>query len=269
MKIHRTALFGAAGIIVAGLGGRAAVTVPNPDYKVEGLVNSADNASGAMAPNTIATLYGTDLAFFTAALGAGDVRGGKIPSELPLSGVRVYVGSTAAGIYYISPTQINFLIPAEIPPRKTTVQVVRQGAAGPEVPITLVAAAPAFYMLDSERVVAQHLDGTVVRTDHPAHRGEIIILYGTGLGQTDPMLRNGEVAKKAQPIALAHDLKILFDGKPIGADDLFYAGTAPAFSGLYQINLRVPKDVGVDPEIRIGVGEQMSPKNIRLVVRGE
>ncbi|HZU26850.1 MAG TPA: hypothetical protein VFA04_15095 [Bryobacteraceae bacterium] len=238
-----------------------------PTYSAAGLVNSADYVGGPLAPNTIATIYGTNLSDGTEALISKFIHDGRIPTQLPLSSVRVYVGGAggAASIYYVSPTQINFLIPAEMHPQTTYFQITRGSLAGPAVPITLVPMTPAFYMLDSERVVAQHLDGSVIRTDHPAHPGEIVILYATGLGQTNPPSRNGEIPTRARPIA--GSLEILLDGRAVDPKRLLYAGTAPGFAGLYQINLSLPVDVGVDPQIQMSGGGVTSPKNIRLVVR--
>jgi uncharacterized protein (TIGR03437 family) len=238
-----------------------------PSYTAAGLVNSADNMLGPMAPNTIATLYGTGLADGTEALISNYIRDNTIPTVLPFSSVRIFVGSSAlmAGIYYVSPTQINFLLPAEMPLKATTIRVERGSLVGDEIPITIIPMTPAFYMLDAERVVAQHLDGSVIRTDHAAQPGEIVILYATGLGQTLPKVRSGEVCMTARRIA--GPLTILLDGKPVDAKNLLYAGTAPGFAGLYQINLRLPVDAGVDPEIRMAAGDQVSPPHIRLVVR--
>src|SRR5579884_153800 len=106
-----------------------------PTYTATQLVNSADYVPGALAPNTIVALFGTDLSYNTAALAAGEIRGSTLPVELPNTGVHVYVAGQMANIYYVSPTQINFLIPAEIPPSPTFFQVVRDGAAGPKLPV--------------------------------------------------------------------------------------------------------------------------------------
>jgi len=243
------------------------VGVQMPTYTAGQLVNSADYVAGALAPNTIAALFGTNLSYNTAALAKAEIRGSTMPVELPNTGVHVYVGGMMATIYYVSPTQINFLVPAEIPPSATTFQVVRDGAAGPRLPVNIVPVAPAFYLLDSVRVVAELLDGSVITTGNPAHPGDIVILYATGLGQTMPPLRNGEVPQTAKRIADQADLKILLNGKAVDAGNILYAGTAPMFSGLYQINLRLPSPLGTDPEIRIGMADQMSPTGIKLVVR--
>ncbi len=266
MKTTILVAVAAAALLCGNAAADNAVPSAGPTYTASQLVNSADYVAGALAPNTIVALFGSNLSFTTAALATYEIQNATLPTELPSSGVHVYVGNVMASIYYVSPTQINFLIPAEIPATTTTFQVVRDGFAGPLLPVTLVPVAPAFYMIDTERVVAEHLDGSVVLTSNPARPGEIIVLYATGLGQTIPPLRDGEVPANARPIANLSQLQILLDGTAVAAANILYAGTAPNFCGLYQINLKLPATVGPDPQIQIGLGSQLSPKNVRLVV---
>jgi uncharacterized protein (TIGR03437 family) len=46
--------------------------------------------------------------------------------------------------------------------------------------------------------------------------------------------------------------------------NLLYAGAAPGFAGLYQINLRLPSDLSNNPELRIGFRDIVSPEAVRL-----
>ena len=254
-----------AAIAMAHAAPQAAAPIGAPQYTAATLLNSADY-NAALSPNTIVALFGENLSFNTAALETYEIQNATLPTELPLTGVHVYVGGIMANIYYVSPTQINFLIPVEMPAGATTFQVVRDGYAGPQLPITLAAIAPAFYMLDSERVVARLADGSVDRTNNAAHPGDTVSLYATGLGQTVPPLRNGEVPSSAQPLANASQLQILLDGTAVPAANILYAGTAPTYCGLYEIDLKLPGDVGPDPQIQINMNGQTSPKNVRLIV---
>src|SRR5207302_7350226 len=95
-----------------------------PVYSAESIVNAADNQTGTLAPNTIATVYGAGLAYGTRALTADDIRGGVLPTALPGTDVRVIIGGLPANLYYVSPTQINFLVPANLLPGKTTFKLV-------------------------------------------------------------------------------------------------------------------------------------------------
>src|SRR5713226_8491781 len=114
-----------------------------PSYSAAGIVNSADNQAGWLAPNTIGTLYGTGLAYVTKSLTADDVRGGVLPTVLPGTGVRVLIGGLPATPYYVSPTQINFLVPVALLPGPSDFQIVLDAHAGPLISILLAPAAPA------------------------------------------------------------------------------------------------------------------------------
>jgi uncharacterized protein (TIGR03437 family) len=237
-----------------------------PFYSRASVVNAADNQSGAFAPNTIGTIYGTNLAYATVALSADEVHGGTIPSVLPGTGVEVLVGGIPAGIYYVCPTQINFLIPSILTPGPSDVLVAIDGLHGPDIPVQISAAAPAFFQLDAGDVIATLPDGTVITPQAPAKPGDIVVLYATGLGAVVPPLDDREVSTAAQWIQNLADLKITLDGAAIDSTRILYAGVAPGFAGLYQINLQLPATVGANPAIRATVAGQSSPAGLTLPV---
>jgi uncharacterized protein (TIGR03437 family) len=139
-----------------------------PSYTAAGIVNAADSQARPLAPNTIASLYGLRLSYVTKAIAAADIRGGLLPTVLPGTGVEVLVRNIPAAIYYVSPTQINFLVPADLLPGQATVQVVLDAHYGPAVNIELAAASPALFQLDPHTAVALHADGSVITTKAPA-----------------------------------------------------------------------------------------------------
>src|SRR5882757_1529073 len=53
-----------------------------PSYSAASIVNAADSLAGPLAPNTIATIYGTGLAYGTKWLTADDIRAGLLPTVL-------------------------------------------------------------------------------------------------------------------------------------------------------------------------------------------
>ena len=71
-----------------------------PSYSAASIVNAADNLAGPLAPNTIATIYGTGLAYGTKWLTADDIRAGLLPTVLPGTGVRIKVGGIPARLEY-------------------------------------------------------------------------------------------------------------------------------------------------------------------------
>ncbi len=246
-----------------------------PSYSGAGIVNAASNVPGPLAPYTIASLYGSELSFSTRALTGGDVRLNQLPTEL--DGVRVLVGGQAAQLYYVSPQQINFLVPYNLGakfPTEVSLIVARHGIRGPEVRIRLEETAPALFLLDAETPVATAVrtEGDqkrwiVISKDEPARADEWITLWATGLGRTEPPVAWPYLPGQAFPIVNWRRFQVLLDEAPLGAERIQYVGVAPQFGGLYQINLRLPADLEGRPEIRIAVGEAISPSGLRLPVR--
>lgn len=225
-------------------------------YTAGSIVNAATNLNGGFAPNTIITIYGTGLSFMTVAADAAAVSGGALPTEL--GGVHVIIDGRSAGLYYASPTQVNLLIPNDLLPGPSKIVVAHDGLAGPVVPLPLDDVAPGLFTAPNLSLLATHATGELISATAPAQPGEWVVLYCVGLGRTVPDLFNGEVALRAQPIAEMRNLSVLVDNTPLGSDHIYYAGVAPGYAGLYQINARLPDVLGHDPEIRVSIGAQIS-----------
>ena len=139
-----------------------------PYYTADSIANSAANVTGLYAPNTFVTIYGQNLAYTTRALAASDIAGGMLPTVLGSTGVRVLINNIPANIYYVSPTQVNLLIPTSLIAGPVMLQLVVDGLAGPAIPILLQSAAPSLFQLDATTVLAVHLDGSTITAASPA-----------------------------------------------------------------------------------------------------
>ena len=234
-------------------------------YTAAGVVNSASDAPDALAPNTIATVYGTGLSYDTQSAFFTMPESGKMPTLL--AGVRVYVNATLVPLYYVSPTQINFLVPTELQPGDVDFFTFLDSRHGPHVKITLHDAAPGLYPWGAGMIASTHADGSVITKDHPAHPGETVVIYGTGLGRTRPELQTGLIEMVAAQILLLSELKVMVAGTALDHQSIQYAGITPGIPGLYQVNLVLPKQLAPDPEIRLSIGAQVSPPGMRLPVR--
>jgi uncharacterized protein (TIGR03437 family) len=241
---------------------RAQVTGSAPSYSTASIVQAASQTGGTLAPNDIATIYGTNLAFTTHALTSADLNNGDLP--LSLAEVTVYVNGLQANLFYVSPGQINFLIPYEITTSTAVLFVNRQGLDGPFVTIRLAATSPAFFQWSGNFAVAEHANGTLISPSAPASAGETIVLFAAGLGRTSPDLSSGFIAQVPVTILDASQLQVLLNGVPCPAGSIFYAGVTPGFAGLYQINLRLPNVLPPNPEIQLVIGTQISPAAIQL-----
>ncbi len=237
-----------------------------PCYSAGSIVSAASGSPTSLAPNALASIYGAGLAFVERAITPGDILAGELPAILPGTGVRVLVGGIPAHIYYVSPDQVNFLIPSNLRPSALTVQLVRDGTAGPAAPVTLREEAPALFQLDLLTVVASHLDYSLVSDAAPACPGEWVILWATGLGPVTPPAAYGRIPTQAAQITRRDSFRVLLDGVAVVPDRIGYAGVAPGWGGLYQINVKLPDDTRVNPEIRIAAGEESSPSGLRIPV---
>ena len=244
----------------------AIIAAETPIYSADSLVNSADNQPGWLAPNAIATLYGKNLAYNTQTIAPTDIPVGLLPTVLPSTGVRVLVNGLAGTPFYVSPTQINFLIPSNLLPGPATVQLVISGLAGPPVSARLGPAAPALFQLDEQNAISTRGDWSLITPAAPAKPGDIVVLYGTGLGQTVPPLGYRELPTSAATLAQSATFHVMLDGVTLDPSAIAYAGLAPGCAGLYQINITLPPSTGANPEIRISVGDALSKTGVHLPV---
>src|SRR5580658_3513365 len=102
-----------AALTFAPLFAQSASCMPGfPCYSAAGLANSASNTAGPYSPNSFISIYGTNLSNVTKALGPSDIDAGQLPWALTGTDVSVLVGGISGYIYYVSPEQVNVLIPS-------------------------------------------------------------------------------------------------------------------------------------------------------------
>ena len=139
---------------------------------------------GPFAPNSVISIFGTGLARSIQAIGPSDIKSGSLPLELNY--VRVYDQDQPAPMLFVSTGQINFVMPSIQVPGVVRVRVVVEGATGPEITLTLVDAAPALFPLSGDYIIATSADGKLLTTDAPAQANDTVVIYCSGLGQSNP-----------------------------------------------------------------------------------
>jgi len=93
------------------------------------------------------------------------------------------------------------------------------------------------------------------------------VLWGTGLGETEPAVVVGQINMVAAQMLRLSDLRIVVEGKTLDRATIDYAGVTPGSPGLDQVNVRLPRQVTANPEIRLTIGDQSSPANMKLPLR--
>jgi uncharacterized protein (TIGR03437 family) len=234
-----------------------------PSYSAAGIVNASDYSAGPFAPGSVISIFGSGMARSAQALST--LQGANIPVELNY--VRVYVQDSPVPILYVSPGQINFIMSSEQLAGPVRVRVVTEGISGPEVVIQLVESAPALFAGPDGYALATNAVGKLLTADAPAQAGDIIVVYATGLGRTNPLVPTGAVPSFAGQMVNLASLKITLGDKPVDTMLIKYAGLTPGCAGLYQINLEVPGGTGADPTIQVTAGTPLPASGLKLPIR--
>jgi uncharacterized protein (TIGR03437 family) len=200
----------------------------------------------------------------TAVTGAFDASG---MLSTTLGTVQVLFNSTPAPLFYVQANQINAQVPYEMAGMAAAqLQIVYQGATVAQMQVSLADASPALFTLSNGagNAVVVNQDGSINSDQNPAPRGSIIVLYATGVGQTSPAGVTGQAAAAPYPQPV---LPVTLTMADIPANILF-AGEAPGFVGLLQINAQVPSGFVPtgDLAVVLSVGMYQSPEGVTIAV---
>ena len=257
--------------------------IPGPDMGNHGLfgrlqaapiVVAADVVNGAsfqpaIAPNTWVTITGGNLSGTTRVWDTEDFVGTALPTDI--DSVSVTVNGTYAYVEYVSPTQLNVLMPVSVASGQAQVQTYNFGLASASVAVQIQDVAPAFFLQsDMIHIVATHANGSLIGpasaagvtpVTTPAAPGEEIVLYGTGFGATNPATPAGQLITTDLPLATMPTITI--GGM---ATTPLFAGLISA--GLFQINVTVPASAasGDVPVVAL-VGSTASPSGAMITVQ--
>ncbi len=107
--------------------------------------------------------------------------------------------------------------------------------------------APGLFLLNNSTSVAAEnvttpgivADPAVLPGASPAKPGDIVSLFGTGFGDTNPPVAAGQLAS-GMP-TLVNSITVMIGSVTLAQSDILYAGLSPgSISGLYQFNVRIP-----------------------------
>jgi glucosylceramidase len=212
--------------------------IPAPAFPANGAVNAAA-PEAALSPGALFSIYGVNLA----AEAQWPLR---LPLPATMAAASVQINGIAAPLLYVSPLQINAQVPWEAAPGSATLTVTHAGVAASQT-VAMAAAGPAIFTVDGTRAAAKNQDYSVNSQDNPAPAGQAILLFGTGLGGVSPAVPAGAAAS-ADPLSwVTAKVTATVGGAPA---DVSFAGLAPGFAGLWQINVTLPAGVsGAVPAI--------------------
>jgi uncharacterized protein (TIGR03437 family) len=224
------------------IGVHAPAFAPTPTLWLNpiGITNAANYTpiTNAFTPGELVTLYGT----FG---GASTQVASGLPLSTKLGGVQVFVNGTAAPVYSVSLNQISALIPYETSGDFfATFQVEINGSKSNMVTVYLDNSAPGIYTT-AESGIGEgsilHSDYSEVSASSPAVPNETVQMFLTGLGPVTPQVADGAAAPSS-PLSISDETAqtFVYLGDNFATAQISFAGLAPGFAGLYQVNFTVP-----------------------------
>jgi uncharacterized protein (TIGR03437 family) len=209
---------------------------------------SAFGGFGSIAPGAFIEIYGSNLAADSRPWTGADFNGVNAPTSL--DGTTVTIGGQAAFISYISPGQVNALVPSNVATGEQQITVTAATGTSNSYPVIVnpTAAgmwAPASFNIGGMQYLAALFPdfqtfvlppGAISGvTSQRAKPGNVIVIFGSGFGPVTPNIPAGQIVQSGNTLALP--LQIYF-GSTLAK--LQYAGLAPGLVGLYQFNVVVP-----------------------------
>jgi len=245
-------------LITAGLEGSMAISVvlqaPTATSGTgvylypQGVLNAASYApfTARIAPGELLTLYGSNLASTSQSV----VGGTAAPTSL--AGVQVTIGGYPAPIFsVVAPSQVSVIVPYEVQPGSVA-GIQLTNAMGTSNTVTQIVSntAPGVFTQTPNGLTygeIQHLGignsvspvASSVSDGNPAVEGETLAAYLTGLGTVTTGITDGALGPStASGDPTTNTIAVDFSQTAVGTTD--YAGLAPGFAGLYQLNFAIP-----------------------------
>lgn len=213
-------------------------------------VSAASFAADHLAPEAIVSAFGAHLA--TATLAATTT-----PLPTTLGGTSVRVNGVLAPLFFVAPTQVNFLVPADTLTGSAVVEILSSDNALARGPVTLAAVAPSLFTANASGTGAPAAVATkdgvnfyaVANADgsaNPVDANDTLVLFGTGL--------------RRAPLS---SVKVTIGG--LDAPALF-AGAQGSFAGLDQLNAHVPAGVSGLVDLVVSINGKAA-NTVKVLVR--
>jgi uncharacterized protein (TIGR03437 family) len=187
-----------------------------PRPSLAAIVNGASFQSGPVAPGSLISIFGLNLAQGTASSAADRFSG-------TLGGVTLAINGVPAPLQFVSPQQINAQVPFEAVPGTATAELRLPAMPPVAIQFPIAPVAPATF--------------ANVPNDQPAEPGSLVAVYLTGQGMVEPPVANGEPAPSYPLAHTSYPVTATIGGQPA---DVLFAALCPGSVGVFQIKIRVP-----------------------------
>jgi uncharacterized protein (TIGR03437 family) len=201
-------------------------------------VSAASYRAEALAPEAIAAAFGSGLATSTAVATS-------LPLPTELAGTRIRVNGVLAPIFFVSPGQVNFLVPKGVQSGAGIIELSSGDQTLSRGPINLATVVASLFTANSSGSGAPAAlatrDGQVYSavgnpdgTSNPVAPGDYLVLFGTGFRNTLSGAVSIRIGDREAPV--------------------LYAGPQGGYAGLDQINTQVPAGLSGAVDVVVSIG---------------
>jgi uncharacterized protein (TIGR03437 family) len=241
-----------------------AATTAQPPV-IASVVNAATQIAGSLSPGEIISLHGIGI-------GPAAISGYMLNSTGDVSGsldsVQVLFDGKPAPLLYVSPSQINAIVPFEVGGEiSTTIQVMANSIPSAAWAIPVANTAPGIFTLSATGqgpAAVLNQDSSVNSSSKPALRGTAIQIFATGGGQTTPSAETGAITSLPGTLS---GVAVTIGG---ASAQVVYAGAAPGeVAGMIQVNAVVPQAITPGPAVplSLAIGGISSPLGATIAVQ--
>jgi trimeric autotransporter adhesin len=233
---------------------------------ISAVTNGASNQTGAIAPGEILVIYGSNI-------GAGSLTTYQLTGagavSASLAGTSVSVNGVQAPVLYTSPNQVSAIVPFSVTGSTAQVFILNQNQTTAPVAVNVAPSATAVFTANNSgqgQAAAINQDNSMNGSAHPASSGQIVTLFITGAGQTNPPGQNGQLAAVPLP------MPVLPVSVAIGGQNatIKYAGASlGTVAGITQVNAVVPSGLPAgNASVIVQVGNAASQGGVTIAVSG-
>ena len=250
----------------AAIFGAADDTITIPELAEDAVLSTSTFLPGQpVAPGGLVAAFGVNLA---------DRSASAFPPVPSLAGALAFFASPNTGLsalplFFASPNQLNAETPRELLPGVSRQVIVQRGGQiSRPVDVVLAGTQPGIFTINQQgtgqgaildaSTTAELGRAVLAAPGTPVLRGRIVSIYCEGLGRVNPEVPSGTLAPSSEPLArTVSPVTAIIGGQ---SAQILYAGLAPGFVGLYQVNAIVPSDAqtGDAVPLTVSVGGAVS-----------
>jgi uncharacterized protein (TIGR03437 family) len=215
------------------------------------ITNAASGQANIIAPGSLVAVYGT---------GNISISPARFPIPTNVNGVTMTINNTAMPLLFGSNGQINGQVPFEVTAGAGVLSLSVNGNVLGSTNFVLQAAAPGLFLLGQGRAAVLNSDFSINTATKPASVGTYIAAFMTGLGPVDNPVPTGQPTPATPLSHVTSPVTATIGGQPA---TVLFAGLAPGFAGVYQVNLTVPQLAAGDYPLQVTVAGV--PSNIGTI----